>query len=84
MDIVENLRGLSRGDNSDFSLGNEAADEITRLRKRVAELEASNRNLIAAAEMAMIYLENIGSEYGYPYRRLFHAVGAAKPEGETK
>lgn len=40
MDIVENLRGLSRGDNSDFSLGDEAAEEISRLRERVAELEA--------------------------------------------
>lgn len=43
MDIVENLRGLSRGDNSDFSLGDEAADEITRLRAELAEAKEKLR-----------------------------------------
>jgi hypothetical protein len=31
-DLIENLRALARGENSDYSLADEAADEIERLR----------------------------------------------------
>ena len=36
--LIEQLRGLSRYENSDFSLGDDAADEIEALRREVERL----------------------------------------------
>lgn len=38
-DIAERLRALSRCEHDDLSIGVDAADELDRLRARVAELE---------------------------------------------
>jgi hypothetical protein len=46
MDIVERLRDLSASKHSDFTIGDEAADMIERLRQQNAELVEALREVI--------------------------------------
>lgn len=46
MTLQDRLRGLSRHEHSDFSLGDEAADELDAKDARIKELEGANEMLM--------------------------------------
>lgn len=72
-DLIERLRALSRADHSDFSIGNEAADEIERLtssgvgysQQTVDALSSERDRLRAALTAAMEVVQRERTRIAY-------------------